>query len=107
MKLAVAPGIWLAHFTLVYVLLSLVCATETAALTLSGFGIVPLGVALATVAAVGLIAAAAWSDLRRLGALQDGPDAFVPRASLLLCGLSALAVVWVAYPAFVLPACVG
>lgn len=105
MKLVVAPGIWLTHFSAVYVLLSLACASEAAQRTLFGFGIVPFGVALATLAALALIAAAAWADRRRLRELRAGPGAFTARVSVLLCALSALAVGWVAYPAFVLPAC--
>ena len=106
MKLALAPAIWLVYFNVVYVLLSLACSTEVSGRTFLGMGVVPAGVAIATVAALALIAAGAWGDLRRLRAAGGGSTPlFVARASALLAALSALAVIWVAYPAFMLPPC--
>ena len=105
MRLAIAPAVWLAHFTAVYVLVSLVCSAEAADRELFGIAIVPLGVALATAAACALFAAVGFADYRTWRALKSGPRAFVSLVSVLLCGLSALAALWVAYPAFALPPC--
>jgi hypothetical protein len=104
MKIVAAPTVWLAHFVAVYVLLSLACASDGASQTLFGFGTVALGVALATVVAFALIAGIAWAS--RAGARpRDASGLWAARVSLYLCGLSTLAVAWVAYPAFVLPPC--
>jgi hypothetical protein len=92
-RLAIAPVTWLAHFVAVYVLATLACehAAPGAA--------VATAVALATFLATGMV------DYRRWRALPEGTAGFVSLTSLLLCALSALAALWVAYPAFVLPAC--
>ena len=105
MKLVVAPAVWLGHFTVVYVLHSLVCAAGVESHAAFGVGIARLGVAAATVVALALIAAAASVDLRRPRTDGSESEPFIARVTLLACALSALAVLWVAYPAFVLPAC--
>lgn len=107
MTMLYAPAVWLAHFSAVYVLLSLVCASDAAGRTLLGVGIVPFGVALASAVALALIAVIAWGSRAGSRGARRAPEAFPARASLPLCGVSALAVAWVAYPAFVLPPCVG
>ena len=107
MMLVAAPSIWLAHFTLVYVLLSLACASGAVASSPFGVGVLPLGVAAATAVALSLIGGVAWRA-RTLERPDDGSRAaWVARLSFILCGVSALAVAWVAYPAFVLPPCVS
>lgn len=105
MRLLLAPAIWVAHFIVLYLLVSLVCAGGAADVMLFGYGIVPVGATLATVVALSLITATAWGDVRRLRKPGDGDRTFIARVGVLLCALSALAVTWGAYPAFVLPAC--
>jgi hypothetical protein len=93
-RLALAPAVWLAHFTAVYALASVACER------------VPAGVAAASALALGFYLAFGLLDYRRLRARRgDGEQAFVARVNVLLCALAALATLWVAYPAFVLPAC--
>lgn len=93
MKLALAPAVWLAHFTFVYVVASVACER------------LAMATATATLAALAVYAGAALTDWRRLRRPADPPNRFVSRTHLALCALSALATLWVAYPAFVLPAC--
>ena len=93
MRLALAPAVWLVHFTLVYGVASVACERLAPA------------VAAATAAALVLYAGTAMVDYRRRRRTTDGAAALVSRTNLLLCALSALATLWVAYPAFVLPPC--
>ena len=103
--LVAAPALWLAHFGAVYGLASLACAAAARA----GFAAAPAifwGTALLTAAAVALAGAGAVRSvrtLRRGGA--DEQAAFVSRTALLLYALAALAMVWVALPALLLPGC--
>lgn len=93
MRLLLAPAVWLAHFTTVYVFASVACEA-----------LVP-AVAVATAAALLVFVAAGLVDYRRWHMLGSGPGAFVSLVSVLLCALSAVAALWVAFPAFVLPSC--
>lgn len=94
MRLALAPAVWLAHFAAVYVLASVACER------------VPAGVAAASVLALGFFLAFGLFEYRRLRAQPgDGEKVFAARVNVLLCALAALATLWVAYPAFVLPPC--
>jgi hypothetical protein len=99
--LVLAPLVWMLHFVAVYVLVSLVCSSGAALAHL-----VPGGVALATAGALGYFAYAGLASYRarRLSAAGDGRF-FIASTGLLLCGLSALGTLWVAFPAFVLPPC--
>lgn len=108
-----APLIWALHFTLSYVIVSLACAYD--------FGGAHVSIALVTLLALALlifIGAANWRKWRRerqTGRSSGGgtdPDvaganmgAFFSLASLMLCVLSAVALIWVALPAAVLPTC--
>jgi hypothetical protein len=96
------PLVWAVHLVVCYATVSLDCAygTEVAGWT----------IAIATVAALGLlgyIALTAWGDWRRARQSQGGMSltSFLALHSLLLCGLSALTLAWVALPAMLLPAC--
>lgn len=93
MRLAIAPTVWLAHFLAVYVLATIAC--EAAALAAA----IATAVALAALLATGIV------DYGRWRASPEDTAGFVSSTSLLLCALSALAALWVAYPAFTLPAC--
>lgn len=88
-RLALAPALWLAHFTVLYVIASLACERLVA------------GAAIATVAALAAFLVIGIADYRR----WRESEGFVSLTSALVCALSALAALWVAYPAFVLPPC--
>lgn len=93
MRLVLAPALWLAHFLAVYLIATLAC--ERAA----------PGAALATAIALAAFLAIGVVDYRRWRGRRGDTPGFVALTSLLLCALSALAALWVAFPAFVLPAC--
>ena len=105
MRLLIAPSVWLAHFTSAYVLVSLVCSAGAAGRELFGFALVPLAVGVSTIAACTLFLVQGYIDYRRWRALEEGARGFTSIVSVLLCGLSAVGVLWVAFPAFVLPPC--
>lgn len=105
MRLLVAPSVWLAHFTFSYVVVSLVCSAEAAGRELLGFALVPLAVGAATIAACALFVVQGYIDYSRWRTLEDRTRVFTSVVSVMLCGLSALGVLWVAFPAFVLPPC--
>lgn len=92
MRLALAPAVWLVHFTAVYALATLACER-----------LAP-GVVAATALALAVFFVAGLVDYRRWRA-RGGEGDFVARINVLLCALSALATLWVAFPAFVLPPC--
>lgn len=102
-SLVSAPLIWAAHFLVCYLLVSLACALD--------YGGMRSGIAVATAIALALIALAGWSNFRkwttaRRGASTDAPmDVFFSLNALMLCAMSALALVWVAFPAAMLPLC--
>src|SRR5690606_23299254 len=109
LSLVSAPIIWSAHFLFCYVLTALACTY--------GWRGTDAGIALATAVALALLAWAAaanyskWQRARRAGAVEAAADgglqAFFALNSMLLCGVSAVALVWVAFPAAVLPTCAG
>lgn len=92
-RLAIAPAVWLAHFVSVYVLATLACERAGA------------GAAVTTAVALIAFLGTAVVDYRRWRAAPAGTAGFLSLTSLLLCALSAVAALWVAYPAFTLPAC--
>lgn len=103
-----APVIWMAHFLVCYVVVSLVCALQLTDSRLFGMNTAQLGIAIATGIALLLMGGIAAVQLRRWRH-PTGPDPdltrFFSANTLLLCGLSALALLWVAFPSLVLPTC--
>lgn len=103
LSLFASPLIWTAHFVLCYGLVSLACAY--------GFAGARIGVGLLTVIALALLGAVAGFHLAKRRAVRHskapdaGMQAFFALNSLMLCGLSAVALVWVALPAALLPTC--
>lgn len=95
-----APVVWAAHFLLCYVLVALSCS----------FGwpqaMVP-GIAGITLAAVAALATLAWLSYRARRRPVNEETVLFARVSLGLCALSAVALLWVAFPATVLPSCVA
>ncbi len=103
-----APIIWFAHFLACYVIVALVCALQLADTRLLGLDPAELGVVIATALALllmGGIAVVNWRRWRQ----PPGPDTeinrFLAANTLLLCLLSALALLWVAFPTALLPTC--
>lgn len=104
-SLAGAPLLWLAHFVAVYVAASLVCVAPRLlplAPTVALAGLV----VLLTVVALALAAAGLLRNRKRLREAQAGePAFFLAQANLLLYGLAAVTMLWVALPGLLLPAC--
>ena len=109
-----APTVWAAHFLLSYWVAAVWCAKVTEG---DGpLGVVRLTVAGLTAGALALIALLAWYAVRRYeGELfinkaitedtERGRTRFLGHATLLLCCLSAVAVVFDALPAVVFETC--
>jgi hypothetical protein len=96
------PIVWAAHFLAIYVFVALACARHFGNLQFLGIGIVPWTVGILTVASLAVLAAALW----KLPSGSISHDArFVRWLALATGALSALAIVWEAFPAYVLPAC--
>lgn len=101
-RLACVPAVWSGHFIACYAAVSLACRFDARSVTAP--------VLLATLAALALLAwigAQSSRSRRRLRSGHDGAAAtrFLALATVMLCVLSALAVLWVAFPAAVLPPC--
>jgi hypothetical protein len=105
-SLVAAPTVWTIHFVVCYGVVSLECALD--------WKIAGWIIALATAGALVLIALIAlsnyrkWRHARNAAATDDrdaGSNAFFSMSSMLLCGISAITLIWVAYPAVVLPTC--
>jgi hypothetical protein len=111
--LAASPTVWAAHFLLCYVTAAVWCAKQPSALVrLEG---VRTAVIIYTVVALLAIAALGWIGYRahRLGYADPPHDADTPEdrhrfmgfATLLLSGLSALAVIYAALVAVFVETC--
>lgn len=103
LSLVSAPLIWAGHFLLCYLLVSLACAL--------GMPGAKAGIAMFTLLALALIGFSAWSNYRkwkfsRHGGTPDAPlHTFFALNAMMLCAMSAVALVWVAFPAALLPVC--
>lgn len=108
--LAAAPLIWAAHFVICYVLVSLSCMLGWGRMAL-GLNPAEIGIALVTLAALALLAFIATMSYERYRYFQadssPGEDigCFIALNSVLLCGISTVALIWVAFPALMLPVC--
>ena len=106
-----APVVWALHFLTCYVLAAVWCAKRGDI----GFGIVQAGIATATLLALALIVLSAWLAWRQWGfgtrdPPHDDPTAtdrtlFQGFATLLLSGLSFVAVLYVALPLLFIDGC--
>lgn len=103
-----APIIWMAHFLACYVVVALVCALQLTDSRILGMDPAQLGITIATGMALLLMGGIALVQFRKWR-YPSGPDPeltrFFAANTLLLCGLSALALAWVAFPSMVLPTC--
>lgn len=106
-----APVVWAAHFLVCYALAAVLCAKRGDA----GFGVVQAGIGAATVVAVVMILLSAWLAWRQWGFGTDDPPHDDPSrrdrrlfqgfATLLLSGLSLVAVLYVALPLLFIDGC--
>lgn len=103
-----APLIWMVHFVVCYAVVSLVCASQLGEERVMGLSAAQFGVAVSTLIAGALIFGIAVTSLRRWRN-PPGPDAEISRFfainTLLLCAISVMAMLWVAFPALMLPPC--
>lgn len=108
------PVVWAAHFLVCYVGAAIYCAKPE--LLGVDFTAVRMGIAAATLLALGLIALSAWLAWRQWGFGSDDPPHDDPTrrdrllfqgfATLLLSGLSFVAVIFVALPALFVTECI-
>ena len=106
-----APVVWALHFLFCYVLAAVWCAKRGDL----GFGLVQTGIAAATLAALAMILLSALLAWRQWGfGTQDPPHddptthdrtLFQGFATLLLSGLSLVAVIYVALPLLFIDGC--
>ncbi|HYD80294.1 MAG TPA: hypothetical protein VEC06_10835 [Paucimonas sp.] len=105
------PLIWAAHLLAIYVLAALACARGFAHVEWLGIGVVPLWIGILSVAALAGIAGIAIILCRTNDRLQDrrddaaGSQDFMRWTTLTLAGISAVAIVWEAAPAYMVPVC--
>ncbi len=108
-----APCVWALHFLVCYVGVAVYCAKP--GLVGASFGFVRIGIAVATAIALLLIALSAWLAWRQWGFGASDPPHDDPTrtdrtlfqgfATLLLSGLSFIAVIYVALPALFVTEC--
>ncbi|RWO00211.1 hypothetical protein [Mesorhizobium sp.] len=109
-----APVVWAAHFLVCYIGAAIYCAKPE--LVGLSFSAVRAGIAAATVIALSLIALSAWLAWRQWVFGTDDPPHDDPTrrdrtlfqgfATLLLSGLSFIAVIFTAMPALFLTECI-
>ncbi len=111
--LAASPLVWLLHFVASYATASLYCARRTA--IAADLGSVRVAIAVYTVVALGTAGAIGWRGLRRQRAdleagahdidTRAGRYRFLGFATVLLSGLSVVAILFVAMPAAFMETC--
>ncbi|MBZ2205671.1 hypothetical protein [Massilia soli] len=105
-----APLIWIVHFVVCYAIVALICASQLSEQRIMGLDAAQFGVAVATLVAGALILSIAVASFRQWRN-PPGPDVeisnFFAVNTLLLCAISVLAMLWVAFPTLILPACVS
>jgi hypothetical protein len=107
------PTVWAVYFLLCYVPAAVYCAKADS--TGAGLGTVRVAIAAFTVIALALIVHAGVLAYRHWGFGTDDPPhdddtlqdrrRFLGYATLLLCGLSFVATIYVALPALMIPTC--
>jgi membrane protein YdbS with pleckstrin-like domain len=106
-----APVIWVVHLAASYVAVSLICAGGYTEPLFYGIGAAEAIVGAVTLAAVALVVYIGavnyrrWRRTPRQETVDHGMSRFFTLCSVLLCGLSVVAIFWVAFPAFILPSC--
>lgn len=100
---------WAAQFTVIYAVTAVACARGYADLRLLGFGMVPATIVVTTLAALavtGVVLAGALASQPRMSAQTANPiDRFLNYATILISGVSLVAIAWTGLPSLILPAC--
>jgi hypothetical protein len=100
---------WAVQFTVAYGATSTLCGRGWADATLLGIGVVPFAILSTTLVALAAAAILLIVSLREERRWRDQPvsatDSFLSQASVLINGLSLIAILWNGVPAFILPAC--
>lgn len=110
-SMVAAPIIWAAHFVICYVLVSLACGFGWTRFTVLGMDPAELGIVIITLVSLGLLAYTGVTNFEKFRQARGNDagnadmSAFFSLASLLLCALSTVALVWVAFPTLMLPTC--
>jgi hypothetical protein len=97
---------WAAQFTVIYGVTSIAC--ERGYGDASWFGIVPLTIIVTTLLALsstGFVLLRAVRERRHGGAEADPTDRFLNETTLVVSGLSLVAILWQGLPALIVPAC--
>lgn len=101
LSLVSGPIIWTIHFLACYLIVSFACTFK--------LGGANTGIAAVTAMTLGLLAYTMLANYRkwRMAHRSSAGDisAFFALNTMLLCGLFAVALVWVAFPSTVLPTC--
>lgn len=106
-----APLIWAAHFLICYVLVSLACTLGWSEQQLLGRNPAEIGIALISLAALALLGYTAILNFEKYrqapsdASSANDISAFIALNSVLLCALSTVALIWVAFPTLMLPSC--
>lgn len=94
------PILWLAFFLIVYIFEIMGCRFAL------GAGPILAVNGIVTVLTLAAVCAVAWMSWRRHQRLPEGePSAWLARLSLLLCGTTLIATVWVGLPLLLVPPC--
>lgn len=96
---------WGAQFGLIYAWTGTICGRGWADVRILGFGIVPAGITVATLAALAVAAAALIQGLRAYRRDRAEVDRFHHAVMAWIAGLGLLAIAYNGLPAFILPAC--
>jgi hypothetical protein len=109
-SLVSAPIIWSLHFVVCYTSVSLICLYGWYGRTFLGMSLAQWSVGVATALALALIGFTALINYRKWQhSSRDDPQgrmsAFFAATSTSLCALSVVAVVFVAFPTWLLPSC--
>ena len=111
LSMSAAPIIWSGHFVVCYAVVALACALGWTDARVLDLAVAPATVLLATLAALTLLGMSAAHNMKKIRRVRTSPSeaaevsGFVATAALLLCLLSGVAIMWVATPAIILPAC--
>lgn len=112
-ELIAGPTIWSAYFLVAYVAAAIFCAKAGAAAATAPLRLVLLGLGLCALGAIGYAGIDAWRRWRAGHEAAPPHDddtemsrhQFLALATLLLCGLSFVATIYVALPAVVFGSC--
>lgn len=109
-SLVAAPIIWSLHFVVCYTIVSLICLYGWFGRSFLGMSLAEWSVGLATALALALIGFTALVNYRKwqYSSPEDSQgriSAFFAGTSVSLCALSVVAVIFVAFPTWLLPSC--